>query len=112
MGKIWDKESVKSLMLALILVGVALTIISIVGYIRNTYEIGQNLAYQIQSQNQTIDPQTPTEGQMLMAADMQLRDLVRDRNTMLILGGAGLILIAVGWIGRDLVRGRARKEAS
>jgi hypothetical protein len=107
MGKIWDKNGIKAAFLALIFVGFALIALAAYGYIRNSYEIGQNIAYQLQSQNQAINPQTPTEGQMLMAADIQLRELVRDRNLMLVAGGVGLVLIALGWIGGDIVRGRA-----
>ncbi|MDZ4767396.1 MAG: hypothetical protein SGI73_22885 [Chloroflexota bacterium] len=109
MGKLWDKNGIKSVLLALIFLGVALTAFAIYGYIRNSYEIGQNVAYQIQSQNRAIDPQTQTEGQMLMVADIQLRELVRDRNVMMIIGGVGLVLLAVGWIGRDWLSGQTSK---
>lgn len=111
MGKIWDMEWVHSFFLALILIGVLALGYGVVRYFTLSYTIGQNLAYQIQSQGGAIDPQTLNEAQGLMAADQDLRAMLRDRNLALMAGGAGLIALAIGWFGRDMGAAR-RREAS
>jgi len=46
---------------------------------------------------------------MLMAADVEYRRLESQRDNALIVGGVGLALLAVGWIGSDFLRARCRR---
>jgi hypothetical protein len=102
MNKVLSSEFARSLLLALILIGIAMTAFGVVQYVRLTGEINANVAYQINSRGQEINPQTLAEGQMLMAAGMELRELDHQRDISLIVGGGGLILIALGALGREL----------
>lgn len=102
MKRVLTSELARSLLLALILIGVAMTAFGIVQYVRMTGEINANIAYQINSQGQEINPQTISEGQMLMASSIELRELDHQRDISLIIGGSGLVLIALGWLGREL----------
>lgn len=106
MKRVLQSELTRSILLALILIGVALAGFGVFQYIRLTQAINDNVAYQINAQGQQIDPQSIAEGQALMAASMSLRELDAERDQALILGGAGLVLIAVGWLGRELTGGK------
>lgn len=110
MKRVLTSELARSLLLALILIGVAMTVFGIVQYVRMTSEINANIAYQINSQGQEINPQTIAEGQMLMSASIELRELDHQRDISLIIGGSGLVLIALGWLGREL--GAPGKQAA
>jgi len=110
MKRVLSSELARSLMLALILVGIVMTVFGIVQYVRLTGDINANIAYQINARGEEINPQTMTEGQMLMTAGMELRELDHQRDISLIVGGSGLVLIALGWLGREL--GAPRKPAA
>lgn len=112
MTRLFQKEWFRTLLLMMFIAGILLVIFAVVQYISLSYQIGQNVAYQIQTQNQTIDPQTINEAQSLMAADMSLREMLNARDSMLIYFGAGLILAALGFLGRDLINSRLKKEAA
>lgn len=106
MKRFFQSETVRALLLALILIGAALATFGVVQYVRLTLAINDNVAYQINARGEQIDPQSMTEGQLLMAASMELRELDSERDRALIAGGAGLMLIAVGWLGRELTGSR------
>ncbi|MBW4435814.1 MAG: hypothetical protein KME04_01690 [Pleurocapsa minor GSE-CHR-MK-17-07R] len=112
MTRLFQKEWFRTLLLMMFIAGILLVIFAVVQYVSLSYQIGQNVAYQIQTQNQTIDPQTINEAQSLMAADMSLREMLNARDSMLIYFGAGLILAALGFLGRDLINSRLKKEAA
>jgi hypothetical protein len=106
MARVLQAEWFRSLMLALLIIGLALLAFGVFRYVTLTYDIGQNMAFQIMSQDQSIDPQSVSEAQGLIAANESLREMVSARNGAVIAGGAGLILIAIGWLGRDLSSAR------
>lgn len=112
MTQLFQKEWFRTVLLMMFIAGILLVIFAVAQYISLSYQIGQNVAYQIQTQNQTIDPQTINEAQSLMAADMTLREMLNARDSMLIYFGAGLILAALGFLGRDLINSRLKKEAA
>lgn len=111
MKHILQSETARALLLALILIGVGLAVFGGVQYARLTLAINDNVAYQINARGEQIDPQSMTEGQLLMAASMALRELDAERDRALIAGGAGLMLIAVGWLGRELTGSRKAQPA-
>jgi amino acid transporter len=104
------KEWVRTVLLMMFIAGILLVVYAVVNYVSLSYQIGQNIAYQIQTSDQTIDPQTLNEAQSLMAADISLREMVNGRDSMLIYFGAGLMLAALGFLGRDFVNSRVKKQ--
>jgi hypothetical protein len=46
------------------------------------------------------------EAQMLMVADIERRELEQQTSQSAIFVGAGFILIAIGWLGRDALKSR------
>lgn len=109
MQKLIDQEWFRSLFLTLIIIGILLLAFGVIRYFTLSYQMGQNLAFQIQSQDQSVDPQTMVEAQGLMASNEELREINAGRSQSVIFAGVGLVLIAVGWLGRDWVRSQRRK---
>lgn len=107
MKRILNHDLAKPFALALILIGVGLIAFAVFRYAQTSYNIGQNFAFQRQVQSESegadIALQNESEARVLMAEDMELRDLVRERNNTFVVGGAGLIVLAVGWLLNDLV---------
>ncbi|MBE2182367.1 MAG: hypothetical protein IAE89_02975 [Anaerolineae bacterium] len=111
MQKLLDQEWFRSLFLALMIIGILLLAFGVIRYFTLSYQMGQNLAFQIQAQSQNVDPQTMAEAQGLMASNEALRQIEAGRSQSVIFSGAGLVLIAVGWLGRDWVQSKRRKTA-
>lgn len=109
MNRLVRQEWFRTLFLVLLILGVVLLGFAVVRYLTLSYSIGQNIAYQIHSQGGQADPQTINEAQGLMAADLDLREMLHQQNLALIIGGVGLILLGAGWLGRDLVMSRWRR---
>jgi hypothetical protein len=104
------REWGRALLLTPAIVGIVLLVGGIIWYAVLSNQINQNVAYQIRSQNQQIDPQSQTEAMGLIRAGEELRDLDHNRDIATILGGAGLVLIAASWLARDFVLGREKRQ--
>jgi hypothetical protein len=100
--RIVDREWFRSAALALVIIGLILAIGGGILYGVLSYRIGQNLAYQIQTSDQEINPQTMNEGMSLMSADIELREMIAQRNIVVIAVGVGIFLIGAGWFAREL----------
>jgi hypothetical protein len=100
----------RALLLALIIIGVLLVAFAVFQYVRLTYAIGQNAAFIVQSQNAAVDPQSQSEALGLIASNEELRGMLGERNTAVIIGGVGLTVLALTWIARDWLAAR-RKAA-
>lgn len=100
----------RALLLTPAIVGILLLVGGVVWYIVLSNQMNQNVAFQIRSQNQQIDPQSQTEAMGLIRAGEELRDLDRNRDIATIIGGIGLVLLAVSWLARDLVMGREKRR--
>lgn len=111
MQKLIDQEWFRSLFLTLIIIGILLLAFGVVRYFTLSYQMGQNLAFQIQSQDQSVDPQSMAEAQGLMASNEELRQINASRSQSVIFAGVGLALLGLGWLGRDWVQSRRRKAA-
>lgn len=103
-----NKDWLRALLLTPLIIGVLCVAVGIVWYGIVSNQIDRNFAYQIRSQNQQIDPQSQTEAMGLVRAGEELRELDHNRSIATIVGGAGLILIAAGWLSRDLVLSRQK----
>ncbi|NDJ62901.1 MAG: hypothetical protein GYB67_17400 [Chloroflexi bacterium] len=92
----------------MIIIGFGLGIFGILLLVTASNGIEQNIAYQTQQSGQEIAP-SEAEALALLAADVELRELRQQRNFALIFAGAGLILIALGWLSLDAVRRRQNR---
>lgn len=100
----------RALLLTPAVVGIVLLAGGLIGYAVLTNQINQNIAYQIQSQNEQIDPQTQTEALGLIRAGEELRQLDHNRDLATIMGGVGLVLVGASWLARDFVVGREKNR--
>jgi H+/Cl- antiporter ClcA len=107
---IFTQERINAFIMALILIGVVLVTISVVRFVSASQQLDGNLAQQMQSGEIPVNPETPEETQGLIASDIERRRLSGERNEALIMGGAGLGLLAVGWLGYDFARGRRKSR--
>ncbi len=109
MQKLIDQEWFRSLFLTLIIVGILLLVFGVVRYFTLSHQMEQNRAFQIQSQNELVDPQSVSEAQGLIASGEELRQIESARTQSVIFVGVGLVLLGIGWLGRDWVQTRRRK---
>jgi len=112
MGRVLEQEWFRSLMLALILLGVGFMLFAVVRYEVLSYQIGQNLAYQVMNEVASVETGTGNEAMGLIRAGQELREMTAQQNQSIIFLGAGMILVAVGWLGRDLAKARVKKQSA
>lgn len=110
MTKILNSEFLERMIFTAIVIGILMTLVGAGRFFYISNQISGNAAAQIHASGEEIAPQTNSEVQGLVAADMELRDLVKDRFNMMTVGGVGLGLIGVGWIVMDILRSRRKKE--
>ncbi len=104
-----DKDWFRGLVFAFIIIGVVAGLYAAQQFIDASLRIQNNASYQAKSSETPLELQSEAEAQMLMAADVEYRRLLTQRDNALIVGGVGLALLALGWIGNDFVRARRRK---
>ena len=107
MQQLFERLAFTALLVGIILVGYA-------GYrvIDINNQLDNNLAQQFRDSEEQAEIQSTNEGYSLMSADLERRELLRDRNTAYIFGGVGLALIGLGWLGYDLLNSRKRRTAT
>jgi hypothetical protein len=96
------REWFRPLALALLMIGIGLTVFGVISFINTQSQIEQNFAHRVQTEQITLEALTEAEGMMLMSADIQLGQLQNDLNRAVIMSGVGIICLAVGWMGRLL----------
>jgi hypothetical protein len=110
MTKILNSEFFERMIFTTIVIGILMTLVGAVRFFYISNQISGNAAAQIHASGEEIAPQTNSEVQGLVAADMELRDLVKDRFNMMVVGGIGLAFIGVGWMAMDILRSRRKKN--
>ena len=109
----WLKaEQLRSVMIALIMLGLVALLFGLLRFVTLTQAQSENAAYKVRQQNGAVQLQSQADAQMLMSADLDLHDIQRQRNESAVIIGAGVALLAAGWLGNDLIRGRTRRSAS
>jgi hypothetical protein len=109
----WLKaEQLKSVMIALLLLGIVTLLFGLYRFVSLSQAQTENPAYQVREQNSAVPLQSQTDAQLLMSADLELRDIQRQRNESAVFIGAGVALLAAGWLGSDVLRSRARRASS
>ncbi len=111
MNRFLDYELVERLLFTAIVVGILMAAGGAFRYLMINNQLSENLAAQIHDDGGEVAIESKSQAQGLMAADIERRRLVSEQFNMMILGGVGLALLGLGWLGTDIVRGR-RKRAS
>lgn len=112
MQRLLKNDNFKPLMLALIMLGIVALALGLYRFIDLSQQLQNNLAYQLQSGGgQSMNIQTQADAQMLIGASVQMQRLTGQRSEAVVLIGAGVALIALGWLGYDLARGWLRRQA-
>ncbi len=101
---------VRGAIIAFILIGIVLVVLGVVQFVSTSIALDNNLAYQVRTGEQPATAGSNTEARGLVASDLERRDLVQERYNALIMGGAGLILLSIGWIGFDVARNRKKSS--
>jgi hypothetical protein len=104
-----DKDWFRGIVFALIIIGVVAGLFAAQQFIDATLRMQNNASFIAKSSDTPLELQSEAEAQMLMAADVEFRRLQLQRDNALFLGGLGLTLLALGWIGGDFTRARRRK---
>jgi len=112
MLKIFSREQIKPIAIAIILVGLGALLFGGYRFVDAALRIQNNLTFQIEQKGNEIAPQSQAEAQMLFATGVEYRELLAQRHQSLMILGSGIVLISLGWLGADILNGRRKnKEA-
>lgn len=109
MRQLLSYEKFKPVFYAVILIGLALLLVGLYRFVSASQAIPENFAYRYHQQNTAVQVIDAATSRVLMSADLDLRDLERQRNEAVIVIGAGIVLTALGWLMNDLFRSRHQK---
>ena len=93
-----------TLLFVMLALGLLLVLYAAWRYFSIGQELQGNLAQAIHSGQLNADPQSSTEAVGLVGADMTHRALLAQQFHALMAGGAGLVLLSLGWLGFILAR--------
>ena len=111
MNRFLDNELIERLLFSAIVVGILMAAGGAIRYLMINNELSENLAAQIHEEGGEVAIESKSQAQGLMASDIERRRLISEQFNMMVVGGVGLALLGLGWLGTDIVRGR-RKRAS
>lgn len=109
MPRFFDNELAERLIFTVIVIGILMAGIALVRYADLAGQLSTNQAAQIHESGGEVAIENKSQAHGLMAADIARRRMLADQSNMMIVGGVGLALIGLGWLARDIVRGRRRK---
>jgi len=78
-------------------------------YVDLANRLSGNMAAQIHESGDEVKLESKGQAQGLMASDIERRRLVAEQFNMMVVGGVGLALLGLGWLGADVLRGRRKK---
>ncbi len=111
MNRILENEFIERLLFTAIVIGILMAAGGAIRYLMISNELSENLAAQIHDDGGEVAIESKSQAQGLMASDLERRRLVSEQFNMMIIGGAGLALLGLGWLGTDIVRGRRKRAA-
>ena len=100
---------IDKLLFSAMLAGVLLAAFGALRYIDLSIQLADNPAAQIHASDEAVQVENAGEGYSLMTADIARRRLVDEQYRMMIMGGLGLALLGLGWLGNDIVKSRRSK---
>ena len=109
MREVLDSELIERLLFSAIVVGILMAAGGAIRYAMLQSQLAGNLAAQIHDEGGEVEIESKGQAQGLMASDIARRRLVAEQFNMMVIGGIGLALLGVGWLGMDLARGRRRQ---
>ena len=109
MPKLNSGALVDKLLFSAMLVGLLLAVIGGLRYVDLSNRLADNPAAQIHQSGGEVQVESAGEGYSLMTADIERRRMVDEQYSMMIVGGAGLALLGLGWLVNDIVKARRRK---
>jgi hypothetical protein len=109
MTDVWRRDTIRIMLMALILIGLLLAVIGVIQFVDAALRLQNNAAYQASIGGDPLSLGSREQAQGLIAAGMEYRRLLAQRNNALIFGGAGLVVGALGWLAYDYLRSRERK---
>ena len=109
MRKFLNAELFERLFFTAIVVGILMVLVGGLRYIDLSGRLSANEAVQIHQDGEEVTLETNSQARGLMAADLERRRLTADRFNMMVVGGAGLALVGLGWLAADITRSRRRK---
>jgi hypothetical protein len=112
MRRFLNRDQIKPLLIAVMLVGVAGLLIGLYRFIDASNQLQSNPAFLAQSGGSPpVNVGSQEEATALIAASIEMRRLQGQRNEAVIFIGAGVALTALGWLGLDFLRPRRKKKA-
>jgi hypothetical protein len=103
-----NSEQLRPFLMALVIVGIVALLFGAYRFVDAATRIQNNPAFQVQSNGQTVSPQDMGTAEMLVSSGLAYRELVRQRNEALVIGGVGLVMLSLGWLGNDVIRSRRK----
>ncbi|MDE2950724.1 MAG: hypothetical protein OXT68_08150 [Chloroflexota bacterium] len=103
---------VDRLLFTAIVLGILMAVAGGWTYFDLANQLSSNQAAQIHEEGGEVAIESKNQARGLMASDIERRRLLADQRNMMVVGGAGLALIGLGWFLGDILRGRRRKAAT
>jgi hypothetical protein len=100
------------LLFSVLIIGLLMAGYGVLRYLDLSNQLSGNMAARIHEEGGEVALEDKAQAQGLMAADLARRRLLSEQNHMMIVGGVGLALLGLGWLGTDLLGSRRRKAAS
>ena len=107
-----NTDLIERLLFTAIVIGILLVGYGAFRYLELSNQLSGNMAAQIHEDGGEVTVESKAQAQGLMASDIQRRRLVAEQFNMMVIGGIGLALLGLGWLGYDILRGRRRKTNS
>ena len=111
MRAFFASELFERLLFSALVIGILLVAVAGLRYVAVSNQLAGNLAAQIHEDGGEVELESKSQAQGLMAADVERRRLVSEQYNMMVVGGLGLALLGLGWLGLDFVRARRRPRA-
>ena len=105
-----NSELIERLLFTIIIIGILLIAGAGYRYLDISNQLSGNPAAQIHEAGGEVELESKAQAQGLMAADIERRRLLTEQYNMMVIGGAGLALLGLGWLGYDMMRGRRRRS--
>ncbi len=103
---------VDRLLFTAIVLGILMAAVGGWRYFDLANQLSSNQAAQIHEEGGEVAIESKSQAHGLMASDLERRRLVAEQRNMMMVGGAGLALIGLGWFLGDILRERRGKAAT
>ncbi len=104
MGRVANADWLRGIFTVLVVAGLLIAGYAAWRYFDADRELQGNVAQVILSRQQAVSAGSSGEVQGLVGADVARRELLPQQYDVLMLGGGGLALLSLGWLGLNLTR--------